>query len=479
VGDACVIKNCKVLKDVKIGPCCYIKGANKLKNLTIQSTAEEPTQIGEGVELVNGIVGRGCHIFYGCKGVRFVLGNNSNLKYGARLIHSFLGDNSTVSCCEILNNLIFPAHEQHHNNSFLIASLLLGQSNLAAGATVGSNHNSRANDGELQAGRGFWPGLCVTLKHPSRFASFVLVAQGDYPAELDIPLPFSLVSNDRTRDRLLVMPAYWWMYNMYALARNSWKYQVRDDRRTRIQKIEFEALAPDTVEEIFLALELLPTWTQRTADGEILGPRLEKSSRPVVILKARQAVQAYRQMLHHYAVKNLLHYWTDHPGISLAELEADLAGPRQRPWVNLGGQLVPEMEVERLRTDIRAGTLRSWSDIHQRYEDLWRVYPRAKQRHALATLLAVHGVEQLTPSLWHAALDEALRIQEYIRDQVYASRKKDYDDPFRRLTFRNDAEMEAVLGTVEDNSFVKQVRAETEDMRRLVARIRQEAPRPS
>jgi len=154
-GNKCVIKNSLILKDVKIGSHCYIKGANKLKNLTINSSKEEPTQIGEGVELVNGIIGYGCHIFYGCKAVKFILGNNSNLKYGARLIHSFLGDNSTISCCEVLNNLIFPAHEQHHNNSFLVASLLMGQSNVAAGATIGSNHNSRSNDNEIQAGRGF------------------------------------------------------------------------------------------------------------------------------------------------------------------------------------------------------------------------------------------------------------------------------------------------------------------------------------
>ena len=218
VGAGCVVKNCQILKDVKIGPACYVKGANKLKNLTINSTDDEPTQIGEGVEMINGIVGLGCHVFYGCKAVRFVMGNNSNLKYGARLIHSYLGDNSTVSCCELLNNLIFPAHEQHHNNSFLVASLLLGQSNLAAGATIGSNHNSRANDGEIVAGRGFWPGLCTTLKHSCRFASFALLVKGDYPAELNVPLPFSLLDDDRANDRLLVIPAYWWRYNMYALA---------------------------------------------------------------------------------------------------------------------------------------------------------------------------------------------------------------------------------------------------------------------
>jgi len=64
--------------------------------MTILSSEEEPSQIGEGVELVNGIVGYGSRIFYQAVGIRFVLGRNCQLKYGARLINSVLGDNSTV-----------------------------------------------------------------------------------------------------------------------------------------------------------------------------------------------------------------------------------------------------------------------------------------------------------------------------------------------------------------------------------------------
>ena len=110
VGEGCVIKTSQIIKDAKIGPSCYIKGASKLKNITINSSDKEPSQIGENVILVNGIVGYGCRIFYSCTAVKFVIGNNSNLKYGARMINSVLGDNSTISCCEVLNNLIFPAH---------------------------------------------------------------------------------------------------------------------------------------------------------------------------------------------------------------------------------------------------------------------------------------------------------------------------------------------------------------------------------
>ncbi len=501
VGDGSVIKNCRIIKDVKIGDYAYVKGANKLKNLTIHSTADESSQIGEGVELVNGIIGRGCHIFYGCKAVRFVLGDCSNLKYGARLIHSYLGDNSTISCCEVLHDLIFPSHEQHHNNSFLTAALVKGQSNVAACATLGSNHNSRSNDGELEAGRGFWPGLCVSVKHFCRFASFTLLAKGAYPAEMDIPLPFALVSDDPSRDRLTVMPAYWWMYNMYALARNSWKFRARDKRQRKIQHIEFDALAPDTIEEIFGARNLLARWTARAklgADGrvaaeadlvamgrrlmaespekvdslEVLGERMENSRRKVVILKPRPAYEAYGRMLHYYAVRNLMTFLTDRPDTSLAEMCDTLAATRRhRDWVNFGGQLIRAKDVDRLIRDIKAGGLPTWSAIHNRYDHLWERYPLDKQRHALATLLELLGVDRLTPDLWRAAVDEAVDIQHYICDQTYASRKKDYDNTFRQTTFATDAERNAVLGDPQDNSFVDQVRRETEQFELAAAAV--------
>jgi hypothetical protein len=464
IGNQCVIKNSLILKDVKIGYCCYIKGANKLKNITINSSEEEPTQIGEGVELVNGIIGYGCRIFYGCKAVRFILGNNSNLKYGARLINSFLGDNSTISCCEVLNNLIFPAHEQHHNNSFLVAAIVMGQSNVAAGATIGSNHNSRANDNEVQAGRGFWPGLCTSIKHSSRFASFTLLSKSDYPAEMDIRLPFSLVNNNRSKDQLEVIPAYWWLYNMYALVRNTRKFHQRDKRLHKIQHIEFDALAPDTVEEILEACRLLEKWITKAGaseNAEVQGEYMEKSKRKVVILKAHRALSAFNDMLHSYAVTNLVKYREDHPEATFTTMCAVLNGNRITDWVNMGGQLVPVRDVDVLRSDIGSGRVVTWEEIHQRYDDLWMTYPLEKQKHAFAILKYLFRTDHLTKEQWQCAIDKAVVVQQYICDQVYLSRKKDFDDPFRKMTYRNEAEMKAAIGTIEDNDFIQQVREET------------------
>ena len=494
-GDHCVVKNSNIIKDVKISSHCYIKGANKLKNLTINSSREEPTQIGEGVELVNGIIGFGCHIFYGCKAVKFILGNNSNLKYGARLINSFLGDNSTISCCEVLNNLIFPAHEQHHNNSFLIASVVMGQSNMAAGATIGSNHNSRANDNEIQAGRGFWPGLCTSVKHSCRFASFVLLSKADYPAELDIPLPFSLLNNNVSKDQLEVMPAYWWLYNMYALARNSWKFQNRDKRVHKDQNIEFDPFAPDTAEEIFNAINLLEIWTAKAslrAKGislkdknddylaslgrdllsgkeelisnlEVLGEKMENTKRKVVILKTYKAYHAYRDILHYYATKNIMAFVSSNPKATFSSMCRALKGEREKEWVNLGGQMMLKHDVDKLRSDIGSVKLKNWKEIHERYDELWIKYRTDKQKHAFATLCELYGTDNLSKNDWKSALEKTVKIQKFVSDQVYSSRKKDFDNPFRMTTFRNTAEMKAAFGNVEENSFIVQVRRETED----------------
>ncbi len=536
VGEYSVIKSVRVVKDVNIGEYAYIKGANKLKNLTINSSENEKTQIGEGVELVNGIIDYGCHIFYGCKAVRFVMGRNSSLKYGARLIHSVLGDNSTVSCCEILNNLIFPAHEQHHNNSFLIASMIQGLSNIAAGATIGSNHNSRAPDGEIRAGRGFWPGLCVTLKHSCRFASYILIAKGDYSAEMNIWLPFTLVNNNVHLNRLELMPAYFWMHNMYALERNAWKAHARDKRPIKVQRIEADYLAPDTVEEIINAMDSIAYWTGKaaiTAQGgnveysrnalsdfgaqllsstpeatrslQIVGEGLENDPRPTLILKAHSAWRAYREMLLWYVARSLLSAWEDLGSTDFASFAAAFASvsARQTEWVNLGGQLVAAPRVNALRAEIGEGKLSSWEEIHKAYNAFDNSYPLDRASHAWSVLRLLLAIDRRypdsvadAPSLKSEALpppfstvadqtafpspdqaslaarlEAAVALRHWIGDQVYRSRAKDYENSFRAATYRNRDEMEAVLGSMADNSFVKAAKQATQDFKARANKI--------
>jgi hypothetical protein len=489
IGDRTVIKNCRILKDVNIGSDAYIKGANKIKNVTINSSATAMTQIGEGCELVNGIIDHGCRIFYGVKAVRFFMASHSQLKYGARLINSYLGNNSTISCCEVLNSLIFPSHEQHHNNSFLCAALLNGQTNIAAGATIGSNHNSRGADGEMVAGRGFWPGLCVSLKHNSKFASFAILAKGDYPAELNIPIPFSLVSNEVHKNELVIMPGYWFQYNLYALARNSWKYVDRDKRDHKIQNIEFNYLAPDTINEIIDSLrlfqkltgiaylkkeenqydiadekaisigkELLESNASIVNELDIVGEGFENSGRVVRLIKVLPCYHIFKDLVSYYVVHQLIEYARSNNFSNLEELQNSLPSRSVlNGWVNIGGQLIPQPEIEKLLRNIQTNKTKSWSEVHDFYKEQGILYQQQKLYHAIAALKETHGIQikKIPEAVFANMLQKNVLVREWMVNQIHESRVKDYENPFRKMIYENEEEMKKILGGIHDNSFIK------------------------
>jgi Domain of unknown function (DUF4954) len=470
IGDRTVIKNCKIIKDVWIGTDAYLKGANKIKNVTINSDAKRKSQVGEGCEIVNGIIGFGCRIFYGVKAVRFVMSSHSQLKYGARLINSYLGNNSTISCCEVLNSLIFPAHEQHHNNSFLCAAVVMGQSNIAAGATIGSNHNSRSPDGEIVAGRGFWPGLCVSLKHNSKFAAFTIIAKGDFPAELNIPIPFSLVSNDVAHNRLVVLPAYWFLYNMYALARNAWKYVDRDRRTEKLQTIEYNFLAPDTINEIFDALNILEK-LKPNEEGVATVQGWENTSRLTEIVKVPQAIKVFRELVQYYGVIDILRHCADGKFTDFDSLKKSLSAKIKRSgWINLGGQLVQQEDVEKLKYNIKAGKVKDWEELHQFYKIKGDAYPQDRLNHAYTSLLEILNItpRQFTPALFKTLLQQAIATQEWMCKGIYSSREKDYTSPYRKMVYDTNEEMNKVTGRLEDNSFIQQKLAELDGFKKEV-----------
>ena len=492
-----VIKNASIVKDAKVCAAAYIKGAFKLKNITVLSSEEEPSQIGEGVEMVNGILGYGSKVFYQAIAVRFVIGRNCQVKYGARILNSVLGDNSTISCCEVLNNLIYPFHEQHHNSSFLIASTVMGQSNIAAGATIGSNHNSRSPDGEIFAKRGFWPGLCSDFKHNSRFASFVLVSKGSYQYELDIPYPFSLVApGNNGSPKISIIPAWWFMYDMFAITRNKNKFLKRDKRIKKVQVIETDPLAPDTMQEIMLALERLIGLTagylksieseymegktdpkdqyqaakdylhQNPEDEFTLDDSICQKKYGAVIFKPVQAYKMYRKIVKYFATRTLMEFCE---ALNSEYLTKDLLErirklPLYTEWENVGGQIIPSEKVHELFDAIKNGSINDWNAVHQFYKLCDCAYDQYKVRYALYLLEQLYSrpIEEFSVDLYRNITDDVSIVAYDIYNASLKSREKDYTDYYRNMVYRSEAEMDTVIGPLEDNSFLRQLRADTE-----------------
>jgi hypothetical protein len=383
----------------------------------------------------------------------------------------------------------------------------MGQCNMAAAATVGSNHNSRAPDGEFVANRGFWPGLCTNFTHNSRFASFVLVTRGDYAHQLNVTLPFSLVSYDTALRRITVMPAFWFMYNMYALMRNNWKFLTRDTRVVKEQNIEVDYLAPDTAEEMFDGIEVLgnaihsaaqanaPNLTA-TLSAEIFVQNieavcsalrdyessltvtlsnLENSKTTALVLKPLSGAKAYREMILYYAVRTIVEFIYNSPEYkySVALCAQKLTPIKKSRWWNCGGQLILDADMSKMIADIKKGSINNWSALHRRYNQLWEKYRIQKVRHALGCLERLFGKRStlFTKQEWNDIFTQGLAVQEKIAAQTFASRKKDYDNIFNKTVFENDAEMTAVMGDLDKNSFIKIIDKETKDFEIKIKRI--------
>ena len=503
--DDTVIKNTTLLKDVKIGKSAYVKGAFKLKNITILSSEDEASQIGEGVELVNGIVGYGSRIFYQAVAVRFVIGRNCQLKYGARLLNSVLGDNSTVSCCEILNNLIFPFHEQHHNSSFLIASTVSGQSNIASGATIGSNHNSRSPDGEMFAGRGFWPGLCSDFKHNSRFACFTLISKGSYQNELNITYPFSLVCSCEVNKPVTIIPAFWFMYNMYAIARNKSKFTKRDKRVVKVQHIETDPLAPDSIQEVMASLERLIELTANYLLSIDFAPAVKAQSKAAlhqvakdylhqnpnadfslsdsrcqrkfgaIIKKPVKAYKEYRKVAKYFAAESLMGYCakTGRKTLERTVISEIKRIPCFTKWYNVGGQIIPAKKVDELFGLIKSRRIDNWEQVHLFYDECQSSYDDFKAAYSIYILEYLYSsdIEDFTKEMFDDVLSDVTAVSNEMYKLTLISRMKDYDDDFRMITFRNAREMAAVVGTFNENTFLDELKDSTEAFNREISRF--------
>lgn len=493
IGCFSVLRSCRIIKDTCIGQYSRIFGVSHLENITVNSSKDIPSIISEDADLKNGIVGYGVEITHGARAINFILANHSSLKYGANFFNSFLGENSTISCCEVNSSMILPFHEQHHNNSFLIASLLKGQSNIGAGSTIGSNHNSRSADGEISAGRGFWTALSSSTKHNCSFASFTILAKNDFLHEMKIPTPFSLISLDHNTSYLQIMPAYWFIYNMYALTRNSWKFKQRDKRIDKSVGIEYDFLAPDTVEEIFNSLNFLEEWSARPGkteinskitlrekgkkilESELIIPDileidagiLEYSTNPVRIIKPSRAYKAYKDMLVYYSVKVLCEY-AEKEGLEFESLKNRFKNTRRSTWINIGGQLLEIEDFTKLIRDIKENVLSSWDKVHIRYRELSNLYPIKKAAHAYASLQELYQENIVDRNIWNIALNRAKSINRKINENIHQSRLKDHTNVFRHITFSSKEEGEAILGKIEENSFLINAAKEKDLLENLI-----------
>jgi hypothetical protein len=182
----------------------------------------------------------------------------------------------------------------------------------------------------------------------------------------------------------------------------------------------------------------------------------------VEILKVVEAYQAYQEMLLYYGVKTLSAHCLA-TGQSIASFQEKEA-IRREDWLNVGGQLVPASRVEQLKADLKDRVLSSWDDVHHTYDAWFASYEEDRAIHALATLYQALGTNQINNGQWEDLVENVARIRLHIENQVFKTKEKDFNNRFRESTYRNLAERDAVLGSLDDNPFIQESRQITEQV---------------
>ncbi len=315
-------------------------------------------------------------------------------------------------------------------------------------------------------------------------------------SELNIPFPFSLIVTDEHENQLNIMPGYWFMHNMYALARNSWKYIDRDKRTDKTQYIEYDYLAPDSVEEMIHSLELMElavgkAWYKKAgndlpADYQEKGKQLlidspeevaqlaiyaegmENSKRKVKLLKVHKAYGLFKEMIVLYGLRNLLKFIEENKASGFDEIVPVIAGAKRSAWHNVGGQLIEDGSLQKMKGSIKNGGINSWDDLHEEYRTLSAQYPLHKLQHAVASMLHVQNntPKGFTGLHFKQTLEQSLPTMQWVTEGILQSRKKDYTNPFRKMTYDNEQEMDAVVA---DNGFIKQTAVELKTYQKTVA----------
>jgi hypothetical protein len=137
--------------------------------------------------------------------------------------------------------------------------------------------------------------------------------------------------------------------------------------------------------------------------------------------------------------------------------------PLYTEWENVGGQIIPAQKIQELFEAIKTAKINDWEEVHSFYNVCQVEYEQYKVRYALYLLERLYSrpIEQFSFDLYRNISDDVTVCAFDIYNAAFGSREKDYTDYYRNMVYRSQKEMDAVIGPLNDNSFLKELRADT------------------
>jgi len=462
VGKGAKLINCRIIKNVKIGPASVVEGANRLENGSINSCPEDPVYIGPGVF-----------------GEDFICCSGSKVTDGTIIYKCFVGQGTVLAKQYSAENSVYfancggfhgeacavfagPYTVTHHKSTLLIAGLF---SFLNAGSgTNQSNHMYKlgpTHQGVVE--RGSKTASDSYMLWPAKVGAFTVVMGRHYRNSDTSDLPFSYLIEHE--DESVLVPGV--NLRSVGTVRDARKWPNRDRRKSpdKVDCINFRLLSPYTIQKMLNGCRLLEnlktTSGKNTEYYTYNNVRIKSSSLDKGIKLYQTGIAKF---LGNCLIKRLENKQPNNVGELRALLQPETnVGPGK--WVDLAGLFAPEEAVQKLLSDIESGAIGQLSDVtgafrsmHSRYEAYewaWAANVLTQNLSKVIDKITADDIIELT-TRWKKAVAELDHALLSDAKKEFASTAQigyglDGDEKSKQADFA------AVRGTFEEDSFVSEI----------------------
>lgn len=462
IGNRVNIVNSGYIKNVRIGDCCEIEGAGRLKNGTINSNASDPVHIGYGVVCDDFIISSGAHIEDGTMITRCFVGQACRMGHNYSASDSLFFSNCQEENGEACAIFAGPFTVTHHKSTLLIAGMFSFM-NAGSGSNQ-SNHMYKL--GPIHQGameRGAKTTSDSYILWPARIGAFSLVMgrHVNHPDTSD--LPFSYLIEDKNTTYLA--PGV----NLRSVGtiRDAQKWPKRDLRKDplRLDQINYNLLSPYTIQKMMKGREILKELAR--VSGETSETYAYQSAK-IKNSALNKGIKFYETAIHKFLGNSVIKRLEKIQFRSDEEIRKRLLPDTSigsGEWVDISGLIAPKSEIERLMNDIETGALSTVDQIHDRFADMHAHYYTYEWTWAYEKMLEFYQLdaERITAS-------DICTIVRQWQDSVVGLDRLVYEDAKKEFSLTSmtgfgadgskaeqKLDFEQVRGVFESNPFVTAV----------------------
>lgn len=393
IGSNVVIADAGYIKNVKIGDCCKIEGASRLKNGSINSTPSAPVHVGVNVIGDDFIISSGASVEDGVTFSRCFIGQACKLGHNYSASDSLFFGNCQGENGEACAIFAGPYTVTHHKSTLLIAGMFSFM-NAGSGSNQ-SNHMYKL--GPIHQGimeRGAKTSSDSYILWPAKVGAFSLVMGRHVSHQDTSDFPFSYLIEQQNTS--FIMPGA----NLKSVGtiRDAKKWPVRDRRaeEDRLDQINYNLLSPYVIQKMLNGMRILKELqTVSGENSESYAYQSGKIKRSSLLNGLRYYGMAIDKFLGNSLISRIMK--SEFSDIeALRQALAPVSAYGEGAWVDISGMIAPKKAVSDLLNDIQDGTLADVNDINARFADIHAHYYDYEWRWAYGVIEDYYGVDLKT-----------------------------------------------------------------------------------